>query len=93
MNRRMWVVAILLVASAVAVVELRHENRVAFAALQTLHQQRDALEVEWGKLLLEEGAWSQHRRVESTARSDLGMRLPQSDQVVMVDLRNARESR
>ena len=90
MTRRAWILVLLVAVTAVAVVELRHENRVAFAELQSLQKQRDALDVEWGKLLLEEGAWSQHRRVESTARNDLGMRLPQSDQVVMVDLRKAK---
>jgi cell division protein FtsL len=87
MNRRVWILAALLVVSAIAVIELRHENRVAFARLQSLQQQRDALDVEWGKLLLEEGAWAQHQRLENTARTKLGMRLPQSEQIVMVDLR------
>jgi cell division protein FtsL len=93
MTRRAWLLVAVVAVSAVLVVELRHENRVAFAKLQSLQQQRDALDVEWGKLLLEEGAWAQHRRVESTARKELSMRLPQSDQVVMVDLRQAREVR
>ncbi|KPK49912.1 MAG: hypothetical protein AMS22_12975 [Thiotrichales bacterium SG8_50] len=93
MTRRMWILVALLVVSAIAVIELRHENRVAFAHLQTLHAQRDALEVEWGKLLLEEGAWSQHQRLESSARAKLGMRLPQADQIVMVDLRDVESSR
>jgi cell division protein FtsL len=61
---------------AVAVVELRHESRVLYAQLQKLQLQRDTLNVEWGQLLLEEGAWSQHRRIESVARAQLGMELP-----------------
>jgi cell division protein FtsL len=93
MTRRMWIVIALLVASAAGVIELRHENRVAFVKLQTLQKQRDALDVEWGKLLLEEGAWAQHQRLESTARAKLGMQLPQADQIVMVDLRDAESGR
>ena len=87
MDKRLVILASLLAISAIAVIELRHENRLAFATLQTLQQHRDALDVEWGKLLLEEGAWAQHQRLEKTARSRLGMQLPQSDQIVMVDLR------
>lgn len=93
MTRRMGIIFVLVVVSAVAVVQMRHQNRIAFARLQSLQQQRDALDVEWGKLLLEEGAWSQHHRVESTARRELGMRIPQSGQVVMLDLRSAEAPR
>jgi cell division protein FtsL len=72
--------------SAVAVVELRHESRVLYAQLQKLQQERDALSVEWGQLLLEEGAWAQHRRIESVARSQLGMELPGAAQVRVIVL-------
>ncbi|KPK12588.1 MAG: hypothetical protein AMJ68_01565 [Acidithiobacillales bacterium SG8_45] len=93
MTRRLWIAIALLIVSAVGVIELRHENRVAFARLQTLQQQRDALDVEWGKLLLEEGAWAQHQRLESTARTKLGMQLPQAEQIVMVDIRDKESGR
>jgi cell division protein FtsL len=71
----MWLLAAGMI-SAVGVVELRHESRVLYAQVQKLQAQRDALNVEWGQLLLEEGAWSQHRRIESVARAQLGMELP-----------------
>lgn len=87
MNRKLVLMTLLVLISALTVVELRHRNRTAFVQLQSLMQSRENLEVEWGKLLLEEGAWSQHRRIESTAVSKLGMRMPNNSQVVMVDLR------
>lgn len=87
MNKRLFILGLLVLASAIGVVELRHQNRTAFAHLQSLKQAGDAFEVEWGKLLLEEGAWSQHRRIESTAVSKLGMNMPGNARVVMVDLR------
>lgn len=89
MNRKLVLLAMLVLISAMAVVELRHRNRTTFAHLQSLMQTRDGLEVEWSKLLLEEGAWSQHRRIESTAVRKLGMQMPDNDQVVMVDLRGS----
>lgn len=73
--------------TAMLVVTLRHHVRVLSSELQTLQAERDALDVEWGKLLLEEGAWSEHRRVETVARQRLGMAIPDSKQVVIVDLR------
>ncbi len=72
--------------SAMAVVELRHDSRVLYAQWQKLQQERDALNVEWGQLLLEEGAWSQHRRIEAVAHAQLGMELPATPQVRIVAL-------
>ncbi len=71
---------------AMGVVELRHESRTAYAQLQRLQQERDALNVEWGQLLLEEGAWSQHRRTEALAHTQLGMELPPTQQIRVVAL-------
>jgi len=84
-NPYVWLLAGCMV-SAMAVVELRHESRMLYAQLQKLQQERDALNVEWGQLLLEEGAWSQHRRVESVARAQLGMELPNPQHVHVLAL-------
>lgn len=73
--------------TAMVVVTLRYHVRVLSSELQVLQAERDALDVEWGKLLLEEGAWSAHRRVETVARQRLGMAMPDPKQVVIVDLR------
>lgn len=70
---------------AAAVISLRHHNRQDFAQLQMLRMERDALNIEWSKLLLEEGAWSQHPRVELTARKRLGMQLPAAEQMIIIE--------
>ena len=84
MPRRVALLLLAVVISAVLVVETRHRNRVLFVDLQALNAERDALNVEWGKLLLEEGAWSQHQRVEAVARTRLNMGIPRPGQVVVV---------
>jgi cell division protein FtsL len=73
--------------SALLVVTLRHQARLLSTELQVLQTARDALNTEWGKLLLEEGAWSEHRRVETAARQRLDMAIPDSKQIVVIDLR------
>jgi cell division protein FtsL len=88
MNRRVASLALAVVVFASLVVEMRHRNRDEFAELQRLTAQRDALDTEWGKLLLEEGTWSQHRRVEAIARTRLGMATPTARQFVVLDLRS-----
>lgn len=84
MARYLVALFIAVLATAVLVIEVRHESRLLFAALQQLQGQRDAVNTEWEQLLLEEGAWSQHRRVESMARARLDMSLPGREHIVIV---------
>jgi cell division protein FtsL len=84
MPKELLLLIVAVVASALIVVGLREQNRLLFVELQALTHERDALNTEWGQLLLEQGAWSEHRRVEDTARARLGMALPSSEQVVIV---------
>lgn len=84
MPRSFVLLVIAVVACAMLVIELRHRNRMAFVELQSVQAQRDALNTETGQLLLEQGAWSEHRRIEGLARERLGMSIPQSQQVVVV---------
>lgn len=73
-----------LFASALAVVWSRHETRTLFVELQTLSGERDALDIEWGQLKLEQSAWSTHGRVEQTARVNLRMEIPRPNEVRIV---------
>ncbi|HEX7012033.1 MAG TPA: cell division protein FtsL [Steroidobacteraceae bacterium] len=75
---------IALFASAVAVVWAKHEARSLFIELQALTKERDALDIEWGQLKLEQGAWATHGRVEQTARGDLHMLIPRPEEVRLV---------
>ena len=84
MPRALVFLLVAVVASAMLVIELRHRNRLYFVELQGLQNQRDALHTETGQLLLEEGAWAEHRRVEGLARTRLGMAMPLSNQVLVV---------
>jgi len=86
MDRLSITLVLLVVISALAVVGLRHQSRVSFAELQSLRTERDNLDIEWGRLLLEQGAWSQHQRVESIARTKLGMKTPEAREVVILNL-------
>ena len=74
----------LLLASAIGVVWSRHETRSLFIELQSLSNERDALDIEWGQLKLEQSAWSTHGRVEQTARVNLRMVIPRPNEVRIV---------
>ncbi|HLE94658.1 MAG: cell division protein FtsL [Sulfuricaulis sp.] len=86
MYRRLIVLLAAVMVTSLAVVKTRHESRQLFVKLQTYQAERDALVIEWGKLLLEEGAWSQHRRVEVMARNRLDMSTPDSARIRVVRL-------
>ncbi|HEU4485374.1 MAG TPA: cell division protein FtsL [Povalibacter sp.] len=80
----MPLLGVLLLATAVAVVWSKHETRSLFIELQGLNKQRDALDIEWGQLKIEQSAWATHGRVEQTARADLKMVIPKPDEVQLV---------
>lgn len=85
--RHRWVAVLLVAAigSALAVVELTHQNRQLTIAQDKLLQQRDAFEVEWRNLLIEQRALSEHSRVEELAQQQLQMTRPIGPQDIVVD--------
>lgn len=60
-------------ASALGVVWTRHESRVLFVNLTGLQNQRDELNIEYGKLELEQATYAEPRRIDDEARQKLGM--------------------
>jgi cell division protein FtsL len=70
--------------SATAVVYAKYASRKHFVELQQLRAQRDAVDVEWGRLKLEQSTWAAHGRVERLARKKLDMHLPATSEVVVV---------
>jgi cell division protein FtsL len=69
----LWVAVL---ASATAVIYARHQARGLFVRLERLNADRDALEMDWGRLQLEQSAWSSHAFVERVANSRMKMGLP-----------------
>ncbi len=77
--------ALAVVFSAVGVVHAKYLTRVHFAQLQDLRARRDAIDVEWNRLRLEEAALSTHVRLEHKARFDLGMFNPRASDVLLLE--------
>jgi cell division protein FtsL len=70
--------------SAIALIDARHQNRVLFEQLEQLHQERDQLNIDWGRLLLEQSTWSTHAYIEQSATQKLDMGIPADPQVLVV---------
>jgi len=79
--------AILIVAnvlSAIGVVFARHEHRQLFIALSGLEKARDELNIEFGRLQLEQATWAESNRIDQVARERLGMKFPEAGDIVVV---------
>ena len=86
MNRYV-LLAVLVVANVVTallVVRDRHEHRLAFIALNKLDKTRDELNIEFGRLQLEQATWAESNRVDQVARTRLGMVFPRTEDIVVL---------
>ncbi len=80
----MLVMVTLVIMTAVGVIYSKHLNRNEFIQLQKLEKQRDLLNEEWGRLLLEQSTWGSPSRVEQQARTRLDMIVPSADMTVVI---------
>ena len=86
MNLR-FLLAILIaanVATAIGVVYARHKHRQLFVELTNLERARDELNVDFGRLQLEQATWAESNRVEQVARTRIGMKFPEADEIVVI---------
>lgn len=70
--------------SALGVVYSKHESRRLFVSLQNLEGERDAMNIDWGRLQLEQSTWATHARVATTAEKKLGMKVPDMNDITIV---------
>lgn len=81
------VLALLVVAdvlSAIGIVFARHEHRQLFIELTRLEKARDELNIEFGRLQLEQATWAESNRIDQVARTRLGMVFPETRDIVVV---------
>ncbi len=83
---RFLAVALILacVASAIGVVYARHRHRLLFVELSRLEKARDELNIEFGRLQLEQATVAESNRIDQVARLRLGMKFPEAADVVVV---------
>ena len=83
---RLLLVAMILasIASAIGVVHARHRHRLLFVELAKLEKVRDELNIEFGRLQLEQATVAESNRIDQIARLRLGMKFPEARDVVVV---------
>ena len=70
--------------SALWVVEAKHHARQLFIKLEELNRDQDRLEIDWGRLQIEQSSLATHSRIEMLARERLQLTTPADGQLVVV---------
>ena len=72
------------VLAAIGVVHARHQHRQLFVELTGLVDERDELNIDFGRLQLEQATWAEANRIDQVARTRLGMKFPEAGDIVVV---------
>ncbi len=81
MSRLNVVLLLLLIACALALIQSQHRSRTYFVELERLKKQAHILDEQWGQLQLEQSTWANPARVDTLARTRLGLIAPPNDRV------------
>jgi cell division protein FtsL len=84
MTRFNFVLLLVLVACALALVTSQHHARKLYIELQKEQELEKRLDVEWGQLQLEQSTWATHSRIEKMATRNLNMGSPPPSRVQVV---------
>ena len=84
MNSKVWFALLLtlVIGSALTVIYVKHQSRILFSELRHIQKLQDKQVIHWGRLQLQNSTLATHSNVESRARKDLEMRLPEDIQLV-----------
>jgi len=74
-----------LLATSIGVVYAKYNSRRLFVELEQLRAERDAIDVQWGRLQLEQSTQATNGRVERIARRKLNMHIPTAAEVVVIE--------
>jgi len=72
-------------ASGIWVTDAKHRARQLFVELEGLNQEQDQLQIDWGRLQIEQSTWATHPRIEALARERLHLTNPADEQLVVVE--------
>lgn len=73
-----------ILSSALSVIYIKTVQRNLYSQLQASQQDYDNLKTEWSQLLLEENTWVAPVRIQALAQQELGMRVPEMKNTVLL---------
>lgn len=87
-SKTLIALVVLCLISAIAVVVVKHKNRVAFVELQRTQAQNDQLQIEWGRLKLEYATWAAAHQLADEANDNFNMFAPAPEDIVTIEINN-----
>jgi cell division protein FtsL len=72
------------VASGIWIVYIEHRSRQLFIAAEEQSRELDRLEIEWGRLQIEQSTWATPSRIEALARQRLQLTVPSGEALAVV---------
>ncbi|MDN3653557.1 cell division protein FtsL [Thalassotalea ponticola] len=81
-----YVLAALVLLSALAVIYMSHLNRQATSELEKLYAEHDKLNIEWRNLQLEQNSLAEHSEIEHKADKVLDMHRPESKSEIIIKI-------
>jgi cell division protein FtsL len=75
------------VASGIWIVAVEHRSRQLFIETESLGRELDRLQVDWGRLQIEQSTFGTPSRIEVLARERLHLTVPSDNQLVVVPVR------
>ena len=85
MRKVTYMLIFVCLASVIAVIWVRHENREVFVELQALYHHRDDLNIEWRNLLTERTSLTRHDQLENWAQTNVKMQAPEEQLVLLLE--------
>jgi cell division protein FtsL len=79
-----FLLTVSVVGSALWLIRAEHDARQLFIELEELNREQDRLQIDWGRLQLEQSTWATHPRIESLARERLQLTSPADEELVLV---------
>ena len=84
MRKVTYMLIFVCLASVIAVIWVRHENREVFVELQALYHHRDDLNIEWRNLLTERTSLTRHDQLENWAQTNVKMQAPEEQLILLL---------
>lgn len=80
----LFILGLCVFGSSMVLVYAQHASREFHTVLQKIQQSKDAVHIEWTRLLLEQSTWASDIRVEKIARENLNMVIPAPNQITVI---------
>jgi len=73
---------ILIISESLAVIYIKHNNRILYSSLQNINLEKVSLHEKWSALLLEKSIWVNENRIEKIARDELYFAIPDKIKII-----------